>query len=188
MTISATTQGLRPGVCTSSNRPASPFEGQMIYETDTDNVLVWNGTAWLYLSTPQTSKIGGTVAYTPTWTGLTVGNGTNVGSYSIVNKTVHVEGKVTFGSTTSITASAPSSPLPVAAVSSGLWSPGTVVYADSGIATYNGFPLVIGSTSWYLFIQNFATAYGREVAITSTIPFTWGTNDAILWCFDYEIA
>ena len=46
MTISATTQGLRPGVCTSSNRPASPFEGQMIYETDTDKVLVYNGTAW----------------------------------------------------------------------------------------------------------------------------------------------
>ena len=46
MTISATTQGLRPGVCTSSNRPATPFEGQMIYETDTDRVLVHNGTTW----------------------------------------------------------------------------------------------------------------------------------------------
>jgi hypothetical protein len=46
MTISATTQGLRPGVTTSSNRPATPFEGQMIYETDTDMVRVWNGSAW----------------------------------------------------------------------------------------------------------------------------------------------
>jgi len=46
MTISATTQGLRQGVCTSSNRPATPFEGQMIYETDTDMVRVWNGSAW----------------------------------------------------------------------------------------------------------------------------------------------
>lgn len=35
-----------PGVCTSSTRPANPFEGQMIYETDTDKVLVWNGSAW----------------------------------------------------------------------------------------------------------------------------------------------
>lgn len=34
------------GVCTSSTRPATPFEGQMIYETDTDKVLVWNGSAW----------------------------------------------------------------------------------------------------------------------------------------------
>jgi hypothetical protein len=37
---------IKPGVCTSSTRPASPFEGQMIYETDTDKVLVWNGTDW----------------------------------------------------------------------------------------------------------------------------------------------
>ena len=36
----------KPGVCTSSTRPATPYEGQMIYETDTDKVLVWNGTAW----------------------------------------------------------------------------------------------------------------------------------------------
>ena len=34
------------GVCTSATRPASPYEGQMIYETDTDKVLVWNGTGW----------------------------------------------------------------------------------------------------------------------------------------------
>ena len=37
---------IKPGVCTSSTRPAVSFEGQMIYETDTDKVLVYNGTAW----------------------------------------------------------------------------------------------------------------------------------------------
>jgi hypothetical protein len=37
---------IKPGVCTSSTRPVSPYEGQAIYETDTDKVLVWNGTAW----------------------------------------------------------------------------------------------------------------------------------------------
>jgi hypothetical protein len=50
MTISATTQGLKPGVCTSSNRPANPFDGMMIYETDTNLVRIWNGTAWRTLS------------------------------------------------------------------------------------------------------------------------------------------
>lgn len=38
---------LTPGVCTSSSRPASPYEGQMIYETDTDEVFVYNGSSWL---------------------------------------------------------------------------------------------------------------------------------------------
>jgi len=38
---------IKPGVCTSSTRPASPYDGQMIYETDTDRTLVYNGTAWI---------------------------------------------------------------------------------------------------------------------------------------------
>jgi len=188
MPISNLSNGLRTGVCTSTNRPTTPYEGQVIYETDTDLTFVWNGTAWLYLSTPQTSAIGGTVAYTPTWTGLTVGNGTNVGSYNIINKVCHVEGRVTFGSTTAITASNPFSPLPIAPVTSGLWTPGSVVYADAGTATYVGTAFIIGSTSWYCFIQNFATAYGSEVAVTATIPFTWTTSDTITWSFDYQIA
>jgi hypothetical protein len=50
MTISATTQGIKPGVVTSSNRPANPYDGMMIYETDTNLVRIWNGTAWKTLS------------------------------------------------------------------------------------------------------------------------------------------
>ena len=38
---------IQPGVCTSSTRPASPFEGQAIFETDTDRMLIWNGTTWV---------------------------------------------------------------------------------------------------------------------------------------------
>lgn len=38
---------VRPGVCTSSTRPASPFEGQTIYETDTDRLATWDGSAWI---------------------------------------------------------------------------------------------------------------------------------------------
>lgn len=37
------------GVCTSSTRPATPFEGQMIYETDTNRVLVYDNTAWVMI-------------------------------------------------------------------------------------------------------------------------------------------
>ena len=37
---------LKQGVCTSSTRPASPFEGQQIYETDTDLTYVYGGSVW----------------------------------------------------------------------------------------------------------------------------------------------
>ena len=33
-------------ICTSSTRPASPFAGQQIYETNTLSFQVWNGTYW----------------------------------------------------------------------------------------------------------------------------------------------
>ena len=38
---------VRPGVCTSTTRPASPFEGQTVYETDTDRLATWDGSAWV---------------------------------------------------------------------------------------------------------------------------------------------
>ena len=46
MTISATTQGLRPGVCLSTAKPSNPFDGQVIYMTDVDQTAVWDGTTW----------------------------------------------------------------------------------------------------------------------------------------------
>ena len=45
---------IQPGVCTSSTRPTSPFTGQYIFETDTLNTLVYNGSAFVCL-TPQSS-------------------------------------------------------------------------------------------------------------------------------------
>lgn len=37
---------IKPGVCTTATRPASPYTGQMIYDTTVSQALVWNGTAW----------------------------------------------------------------------------------------------------------------------------------------------
>ena len=50
MTISATTQGIKPGVCTSTNRPVNPFDGQVIYMTDVDQTAVWDGSQWTVLA------------------------------------------------------------------------------------------------------------------------------------------
>ena len=72
MAISNSGVGIRPGVCTSTTRPTAPYEGQHIYETDTDIEYVWNGSAWVvnYVS-----------AASPTFTGTptapTAADGTN---------------------------------------------------------------------------------------------------------------
>jgi hypothetical protein len=58
MTISNTASALRPGVCTSATRPTTPYTGQIIYETDTGYLRVWDGSAWDYLSQKQDDTIG----------------------------------------------------------------------------------------------------------------------------------
>ena len=55
MTISATTRGLRPGVCTSTTRPGSPYDGQLIYETDTNRVAVYDTSSWVYKTPASTT-------------------------------------------------------------------------------------------------------------------------------------
>lgn len=62
-------------VCTSTTRPASPFEGQSIYETDTDVVKSYNGASWATIGptvVPAVSTVFGnvlqTVMYKVPWT------------------------------------------------------------------------------------------------------------------------
>ena len=41
-----------------ANRPASPYEGQVIFQKDTDQLLVWNGTAWVIPNSPAQNPQG----------------------------------------------------------------------------------------------------------------------------------
>jgi len=52
--------GIKEGVCTSSTRPANPFEGQLIYETDTNRTLVYDNAAWLVVADNQVLSIDST--------------------------------------------------------------------------------------------------------------------------------
>lgn len=72
MAISNNSTGLRPGVCTSTTRPTAPYEGQHIYETDTDIEYVWNGSAWVVNYVSAASP-----AFTGTPTAPTAADGTN---------------------------------------------------------------------------------------------------------------
>ena len=50
MAISNSASSLRTGVCTSTTRPTAPYNGQVIYETDTKQTLVYNGSSWIMLT------------------------------------------------------------------------------------------------------------------------------------------
>lgn len=69
--------GMQPGICTSSTRPTAPYEGQMIYETDTDLLRIWNGSAWKNLM--QATSAGSVlqvVTTNPTFSDQAVNAGT----------------------------------------------------------------------------------------------------------------
>lgn len=76
MPISNVSGGLRSGVCTSTTRPSAPYEGQVIYETDTDRVLVWNNSAWVVPNSPAQNPTGLELVTTTTCSsGGTASNG-----------------------------------------------------------------------------------------------------------------
>ena len=88
MTISATTRGLTNGVCTSTNRPANPYNGMVIYETDTKKSLVYNGSSWDILS-----DMGVWTSYTPVWTQTaTISKTVTFSKYIQIGKTVMYQG------------------------------------------------------------------------------------------------
>jgi len=66
MTISATTQGIKPGVCTSITRPVTPFIGMIIYDTDTLLAKVWTGSAWEDYPAGKANLASPTFTGTPT--------------------------------------------------------------------------------------------------------------------------
>lgn len=49
--------GIKQGVCTSSTRPTNPFEGQVIYESDTNRTLVYDNAAWVVVADNQVLSI-----------------------------------------------------------------------------------------------------------------------------------
>jgi hypothetical protein len=68
---------VKPGVCTSSTRPASPYDGQVIYETDTDIAAVWDGSGWVNLG--ATGRIA---IFNETQTAGTEGGGFTSGAWT----------------------------------------------------------------------------------------------------------
>lgn len=91
---------VRPGVCTSSTRPASPFEGQVIYETDTDLVQVYNGSGWKSLGRMVASTNGSVlqvvqVTKTDTFSAsLSAGASTDITGLSITHSVSGADNKL----------------------------------------------------------------------------------------------
>jgi hypothetical protein len=136
--------------------------------------LKWDNDAW--------------TSYTPTWTNLTIGNGTNNFAYKQIGKTVFVRGSFTFGSTSSISG-VPAFTLPVTSISYPSNSTfGHVYIEDNGLQAFHGFSLFASTTTANMRVLGANGTYVSSVDPSSTVPFTWSTNDFFRVNFTYEAA
>ena len=149
MAISNNSTGLRPGVCTSTTRPTTPYEGQMIYETDTDLTYIWGGSAWQQVSGGTAVGNSGLV-YVGSGTLSLTTSATNVtGVFSSTYKQYRVLLNVTARSTTNrvdmkyIVGTTPTSTAYYQGGIASDWASNTTIYMQRS----NGDPQFYGITS-----------------------------------------
>lgn len=173
--------------CTSTTRPATPTEGMTIFETDTDGLLTYSGTAW-----ENTVTVGAWDTYTPTVTNWVIGNGTMVGRWAKFGRMVIAEIRVTFGSTSTFSSN-PIFTLPVARVATtniSFESVGLAMARDDSTGNpVSGFTRMYNtdSTIQPSFVET-ASAFGYLQVATPTLPFTWTTSDELTMQAIYEAA
>ena len=162
-------------------RPASPFEGQVIFQKDTDQLLVWNGTTWVIPNTTaQITAPGSWTSFTPTFKfgGAAATASSTYGFYTIINKLLILQaGFVSSGSQTagSFEFTLPDS-LEI--------SEGRTYQRIGQIYTYDGSPAVQYSGIPYVNATDGKTVFafaqsGSGTGMSNTAPFTWAVNDEL---------
>lgn len=141
-------------------------------------LLAGTGTGWSWTS------------WSPTWTNLTVGNGTVTAKYIQTGKTVTALIGFVFGSTSSISGSV-SFTLPITSVSYSSFADmalGFCRMAQPGTQNVTGSFNWSSTTSGEIFYFNASSTALKDVSINSTSPFTWTTGNYFSGIFIYEAA
>lgn len=179
--------GAKPVViCTSTTRPSTPVNGQIIYETDTDRVLVYDGTGWIVVLAQGT--------YTPSAGGTMVvgtgGSAFNSASWSYAYGTLSVSGRWVFGTSGTtfpnapVTLTYPSGFTAETTIQSSAVPIGSVLYAISG-SNYIGNTFSNLSSNFRLLVSRYDPTlatnpqYATTASITSGIPATWVAGSSI---------
>ena len=107
--------------CTSITRPASPFTGQIIFETDTNSLLAWSGTAWISIGLRPPlapTSLSATPGSTSVDISFTAGS-SPVSAISNYEYAISTNSGSTYGSWTALSPADSSSPITVSGLSMG---------------------------------------------------------------------
>ena len=113
--------------------------------------------------------------YTPTFTNLTLGNGTIIAKHRKIGASVELVFELKFGTTTAITGS-PKATLPTRAENRGMV---VAEYTESGVGYRTGLARLSIDDVQFLLIA--------ASPITATTPFTWDTGDLISFHLIYTV-
>lgn len=131
---------------------------------------------------------GGTgwVAYTPTLTGMSLGDGTILGKWCRIGDTVHYKVNITWGSTTTFTSGPTWVSLPTPPKDAYNATGSDAVFLDTGS---NAERAIAYPTSGGMGFYGEAPSSPNRLAIpTASFPFTWAATDRIEVGGTYEAA
>lgn len=135
--------------------------------------------------------LGVWTAFTPSWSGLTVGNGAQSGEYMYLPGEMRVRATLTLGSTSSVTGpvglTLPNGETIRAAARESFRTFGDVTFRDTGSATHIGVVQYLGSASVAMNRQVVSGSKVTATTVSSTTPFTWTTGDILLADFTVPI-
>jgi hypothetical protein len=131
-------------------------------------------------------------SWSPTWTNLTVGNGTVTGKFAKIGKIISCRLAIVFGSTTSVSGDIIFS-LPVTratnAGTASLTPQGQArAFDTSATSVALGDVLNLTTTTSAIRFQSASGSFVVQALGSSTVPFTWATGDEIAAQFCYEAA
>ena len=121
--------------------------------------------------------IGEWTTFTPSWTNLTVGNGTQSFVYAQVNDVVFVQGRLTFGTTTAFTSTFIRMASPVSTFAGNML--GHVLLREASVATRIGVIQESGNEALIQY-HSVAGSVVNAANVNATNPFTWGNGDYIM--------
>jgi hypothetical protein len=118
-------------------------------------------------------------AFTPSWTGVTVGDGSTSGSYIQLGPLVFIQAQFIFGSTSAITGNV-SFTTPVSQSGQPAGVPGGPArFLDNNVGTNATGLWRINTQEVEIRVIRTDATYNSNAHLSSTVPWTWATDDTI---------
>lgn len=170
------------------NNPINQLAAVLNGGIDASNVTDGSITA-IKLSGGNASMLSAWQSWTPSWTNFTPGNGTIVAKYAQIGKTVICKLSYAFNSVWNFPGGPVSFSLPVTATGDDVtFMVGSLYGQDTGVAGYQIMLHLASTTTIMMEVLNASGTYAQTTAVTSSVPFTWGTGDRFGGTFFYEAA